>query len=186
MICLLNKYATSDEIGLIFCIHGLYFISDRTFSPFTRSFVLRLNLRWWNWSLVDIASLVLECVFLQSVICKWNNLINLKSLFLILIYLSWSWTIRQTCVFLNLKVVIHFNLMKFVYSLCDIVTSRSLLTGFVLLDSNLSMADTTCLYQTPSCKILFLFNHYFKIFFYMRLIVSCYALKIKTEQIWIC
>jgi len=41
---LLNKYATSDEIGLILCIHGLYFISDRTFSPFNRSFVLLLNL----------------------------------------------------------------------------------------------------------------------------------------------
>ena len=92
---MLNKYATSDEIGLIFCIHGLYFISDRTFSPFTRSFVLLLNLRWWNWSLVDSASLVLERVFLQSVLCKWNNLINLKSLFLILIYLSW--TISTSC-----------------------------------------------------------------------------------------
>ena len=80
------EYATSDDIGLIFCIHGLYFISDRTFSPFTRSFVLLLNLRWWNWSLVDIAFLVLEHVFLQSVLCKWNNLINFKSLFLILIY----------------------------------------------------------------------------------------------------
>jgi len=54
------------------------FISDRTFFPFTRSFVLRLNLRWWNWFLVDIASLVLEHVFLQSVLCKWNNLINLN------------------------------------------------------------------------------------------------------------
>jgi len=43
---LLNKYATSDEMGLIFCIHGFYFIFDRTFSPFIRS----LNLRWWNWS----------------------------------------------------------------------------------------------------------------------------------------
>ena len=71
------------------------FISDRTFFPFTRSFVLRLNLRWWNWFLVDIASLVLERVFLQSVLCKWNNLINLKSLFLILIYLSW--TISTSC-----------------------------------------------------------------------------------------
>jgi len=25
---LLNKYATSDEIGLIFCIHGLYFMTE--------------------------------------------------------------------------------------------------------------------------------------------------------------
>ena len=140
VICLLNKYATNDEIGLVFCIHGLYFISVRKFSPFNRSFVLLLNLRWWNWFPVDIASLVLEHVFLQSVLCKWNNLINLKALFLILIYLSW--TIRQACVFLNLKVLIYFNLIKFVYSLCDTLTSRPLLTGFVLLDINLSILDT--------------------------------------------